>query len=243
MTEADAKAARTAAEKVVEVHEHLTDFLRAGQRLAEIDRYVAEVLHKLGCKSAFLHYKVPRLPAFPSHACLSVNDCVVHGTAAYYREPLKPGDVISIDIGVKFQGWIGDAAWTYAVEHASDEATRLMEAGKESLRLGCEQLRPHRSFMEWAKAVQNHVEVDCGFHCIRGLGGHGYGRKLHGPPFISNVVPDHPHEWPDAWGQSATRSAHCGRADARRRDRPHRPGSTAVAHLHGGRLAELPLRT
>lgn len=202
MTEADAHAARTAAHKVVEVHEHLAEFLRAGQRLPEIDRFVAEVLHKLNCRSAFLHYRVPRLPPFPSHACLSVNDCIVHGTAAYYREPLRPGDLISIDIGVVHQGWIGDAAWTYAVEHASAEAARLMDAGKESLRRGCEQLQPNQPFMEWAKAVQEHVENECGFHCVRGLGGHGYGRKLHGPPFISNVVPDHPNEWPDAWGKA-----------------------------------------
>lgn len=202
MTEADAQAARTAARKVVELHEHLADYLRAGQRLAEIDRFVAEVLHKLGCRSAFLHYRVPRMPPFPSHACLSVNDCIVHGTATSYREPLKPGDLLSIDIGVVHQGWIGDAAWTYAIEHATEQARRLMSAGKESLRLGCEQLRPGETFMQWARTVQQHVEGECGFHCVRGLGGHGYGRKLHGPPFIANLVPEHPTEWPDAWSKA-----------------------------------------
>jgi methionyl aminopeptidase len=53
--------------------------------------------------------------------------------------------------------------------------------------------------MDWAKTVQHFVERECGYHLVRGLGGHGYGRDLHGPPFISNVVPSYPGEWPDAW--------------------------------------------
>jgi len=195
----DPEGARQAAHKVVQTHQRLSRFVRAGQRLAEIDRFVAETLQDLECKSAFLHYRVPRLPPFPSHSCLSLNECVVHGTATYYRDPLKPGDLLSIDIGVKYKGWIGDAAWTYAIECASDEAQKLMNAGKESLRLGCEQLQPGSDYLQWAKAVQDHVEKECGFHCIRGLGGHGYGHKLHGPPFISNVIPLDPDEWPDAW--------------------------------------------
>ncbi|MHC4768265.1 MAG: M24 family metallopeptidase, partial [Planctomycetota bacterium] len=51
----------------------------------------------------------------------------------------------------------------------------------------------------WAKAIQPYVEGECGYHLVRGLGGHGYGHSLHGPPFISNVTPRHPGEWPDAW--------------------------------------------
>jgi len=60
---------------------------------------VAKTLEDLSCRSCFLGYKVPRSPAFPSHACLSVNECVVHGTAGYYLPPLKTGDVLKIDIG------------------------------------------------------------------------------------------------------------------------------------------------
>ncbi|MCK4872365.1 MAG: type I methionyl aminopeptidase [Phycisphaerales bacterium] len=201
MSPADIQGARDAARKVVETHERLAEVLCAGLTVAEVDRHVAETLSRLQCKSAFLGYRVPRTPPFPSHACLSVNECVVHGTAGYRTEPLVPGDLLSIDIGVKYKGWIGDAAWTYAIEHADETATRLMDAGKESLRLGCEQLRPGKTYLDWARVVQRCVEDDFGFHCIRGLGGHGFGRKLHTPPFISNVIPDHPSEWPDAWMQ------------------------------------------
>src|SRR5207244_10503738 len=123
-------------------------------------------------------------PPFPSHACLSVNDCVVHGTAAYYAKPLGPGDLLKVDIGVTFEGWIGDAAWTYSFGRPDEEVRRLIACGKESLRLGISGLKPGAPFIEWARAVQGHVERQSGFHLIRGLGGHGYGRKLHGPRVV-----------------------------------------------------------
>lgn len=169
-----------------------------GQTLGQIDRFVAETLNELNCKSCFLGYKVPRVPPFPSHACLSVNECVVHGTAGYYLEPMKEGDVLTVDVGVRHQGWMGDAAWTYVFGEPAEDVARLCECGKESLGRGIATLTPGNTYLEWAKVVHQYVENDCGFHLIRGLGGHGYGKKLHAPPFISNTVPSHPGEWPDA---------------------------------------------
>lgn len=199
ITPVEAEQAHVAAQKVVETHRRLVEWLRIGQTLAQIDSFVAKTLEELGCRSAFLGYRQPRTPAFPSHACLSPNACIVHGTAGLTTEPMKPGDILTIDIGVVHRGWIGDAAWTYAFGEPSDEARRLMDCGKEALRRGVEQLRPGRMYLEFAKAVQKHVEEECGFHCVRGLGGHGYGRKLHGPPYVANNVPAHPGEWPDAF--------------------------------------------
>lgn len=195
---ADVDAAYTAAQKVVETHHRIAAFLHAGLTLAEIDRFVYETLDALGCKSCFFKYKTGGLPPFPSQACLSVNSCVVHGNAAYRLEPLKAGDVLKIDIGVKHRGWIGDAAWTYVFGEMSPEIRKLTDSGKESLARGIEQLRPGNVWMDWARTVQGIVEGEYGFHLIRGLGGHGYGKKLHTPPWISNVVPTHPSEWPDA---------------------------------------------
>lgn len=195
---AEADQAYAAAQKVVEVHRRLVGFLRVGQTLAQIDAFVARTLEDLSCKSAFLGYRQGRTPAFPSYACLSPNDCIVHGTAGFYTAPMKPGDVLKIDIGVVHHGWVGDAAWTYAFKERSDEARRLMACGKEALRRGVERLRPGSVYFEFAEAVQKHAEQECGFHCVRGLGGHGYGRKLHGPPYVANSVPTYPGEWPDA---------------------------------------------
>jgi methionyl aminopeptidase len=86
----EAVNARAAAQKVVEAHRRLSVWLRPGVTLAQIDHFVAKTLEELGCRSCFLGYRVPHSPAFPSHACLSVNECVVHGTAGYYLSPMKP---------------------------------------------------------------------------------------------------------------------------------------------------------
>ncbi|MEM8756275.1 MAG: type I methionyl aminopeptidase [Planctomycetota bacterium] len=196
----DAEAAAEAAQRVVQVHTRLAESVCVGQTLAQIDTFIADTLEDLGCKSCFLGYRAPKLPKFPSHACLSLNDCIVHGTAGYTNEPLKPGDLLSIDIGVSYRGWIGDAAWTYAIADRSEQAERLMRAGMDSIQRGIAELQPGAKLLNWAAAVQETVETEAGFHLTRGLGGHGYGRTLHAPPFVANVVPANGFlgEWPDA---------------------------------------------
>lgn len=191
--------AAAAAECVSKTHERLAEFLRAGLTLAEIDNFVARTLDELKCRSCFLHYRIPGHPPYPSHSCLSPNDCIVHGTHLMTSDALEPGDLLSIDIGVVHRGWIGDAAWTYAIESVEEQAARLMESGRESLRRGIDKLRAGRPLIDWAREVQACADNEYGFHMVRGLGGHGYGRKLHAPPFLSNVMPSHRGEWPDAW--------------------------------------------
>lgn len=195
---AEIDAAYAAAQCVVETHHRVAGFLRFGQTLAQIDAFVAQTLDDLKCRSCFLRYKIPRTPPFPSHACLSVNDCIVHGTAGYHTPPLGPGDLLKVDIGVLHKGWIGDAAWTYSFGEPTPEVRRLMDCGKACIRLGIPTLNPRNQFREWARAVQGFVEETCGFHMVRGLGGHGIGRTLHAPPYIANVLPTFPGEWPDA---------------------------------------------
>ncbi len=199
LTTQDAALARISAGKVVEIHQRLVDFLALGHTLLEIDQFVARTLESLHCTSAFRGYRIPRLPAFPSHACLSLNSCVVHGTATYTSAKLKPGDVLKIDIGVIHKGFMGDAAWTYVFGETTDEVRRLCESGKRSLHEGAKALKPGNTYLEWARTVQRIVESEAGFHLVRGLGGHGYGRKLHMRPYISNTVPLDQFEWPDAF--------------------------------------------
>ena len=194
----DVDAAYEAAQTVVRTHHAAADFLRPGLTLAEIDRFIAKTIAGQGGKSCFFGYRVPRTPPFPSHACLSVNSCIVHGHAAYYTDPLKPGDILKIDIGVTKRGWIGDAAWTYAIGEPSPEDARLMECGKECLKRGIQAMQPGNQLVEWARAVQTCSDDEYGFHMVKHLGGHGYGTKLHAPPYISNLVPNRPGEWPDA---------------------------------------------
>ena len=196
---ADVAGARASASRVCKVHEALVDMLRPSVTLAQVDAFVAETLHSLDSTSAFLRYRASGYPPFPSHSCLSPNDCVVHGTHLMHDEPLVEGDLLSVDIGVKHKGWIGDAAWTYALGSISDEDQSLLTTGRASLAAGLEAIKPGRPLLDWARAVQQCVETEAGMSLVRGLGGHGYGRALHGPPFISNVVPSAPGEWPDAF--------------------------------------------
>lgn len=195
----DVQSAARAADCVVQTHQRLAEWLQPGYTLAQIDEYIAGILADLNCKSAFIGYRAKPHPAFPSHACLSPNECVVHGTHNFTDAPIQEGDLLSVDIGVTHHGWIGDAAWTYAICGTDEQGHALMDAGKMSLARGIEAMQPGKPLLDWARAVQTHAEDECGFKLIRGLGGHGYGRTLHGPPFISNVVPSHPGEWSDAF--------------------------------------------
>ena len=199
-TATDLELAHAAAQRVVQTHQRVADFLRVGMKLPQIDAFVAKTLEQLGASSCFLGYTPDRRHfPFPSHACLSVNDCVVHGTAASLERPLTEGDVLKIDIGVFFRGWVGDAAWTYAIGEPTPAVRRLMDCGKESLRRGIAALKPGAVWLDWAKAVHPFVETEQRFKLIRGLGGHGIGfKRLHGPPFVSNTLPAYPGEWPDA---------------------------------------------
>ena len=200
---ADADAAYAAAQKVVEVHRRVSAFLRPGQTLAVIDAFVGKTLEDIDCQSCFKGYRVGRKPPFPGHACLSVNDCVVHGTPESHAAPMGLGDVLKVDIGVYFRGWVGDAAWTYVFGPMTPLVKHLTDSGKESLRRGVLELRPGNTYTQWARTVQGYVEGECGFHLVRGLGGHGYSRRtrndagLHAPPFVSNVLPTYAGEWPD----------------------------------------------
>lgn len=122
----DVAAAREAAQRVRRTHEMLVPFLREGRTLAEIDQEIARILDTLDSKSCFIRYRAGgSMPPYPNHACLSVNDCVVHGTSEAHTQPLRPGDILKVDIGLFHKGWVGDAAWTYAIAHASDTALKL----------------------------------------------------------------------------------------------------------------------
>ena len=121
----DVDGAAAAAQCVTTTHERLVEYLQVGRTLAQVDRFVAETLSSLDCRSAFLRYRMKGHPPFASHSCLSLNDCIVHGTHNMTDKPLELGDILSVDIGVIHHGWIGDAAWTYAIGEATDEALEL----------------------------------------------------------------------------------------------------------------------
>lgn len=191
--------ARESARRVVIIHQRVVEMLRVGVTLAEIDGFIGRQLEDLKAKSSFLGYRQgPRTPVFPGHACLSVNHCVVHGTVAHHTDPMRPGDLLKIDVGVNYRGFMGDAAWTYVFRERSELVARLMDCGKETMRVGVPALRPGNTYLAWAQAVQPIVETKYGFFLVEQLGGHGLGRTPHSRPYISNVVPESLSSWADA---------------------------------------------
>jgi methionyl aminopeptidase len=179
---------QAAAEKVVEMHRRLVNFVREGMALAEIDNFVISNLLDMKCKSAFHLYQRGRLK-FPSHACYSVNHCIVHGTVyqPFEQQFLNKGDILKIDVGILYQGWIGDAAWTYMVGEMTEDGRKLIDAGKAAMEIGIPKIKAGATVNEWAEAVQS-VEKTHGVFMVEALGGHGVSKKLHDAPYIPNRV-------------------------------------------------------
>ena len=177
-TEADLKLMRPAGIIAGKVLEEIASFIAPGVTTRQIDSYAAERIWSNGAKSAFIGYH-----KFPCHTCLSVNDEVVHGIAS--DRELKFGDIVSIDVGVKYKGFIGDTARTIAVGGCGVAAQRLLDVTEQSLYLGIAQAKPGNSVLDISVAVQRYVEQN-GYSVVREFVGHGVGRSMHEEPQVPN---------------------------------------------------------
>lgn len=137
-----------------------------------------------GVKPAFLGYC-----GYPYATCCSVNEQVVHGFPS--DKPLKEGDIVSVDMGVIYEGFVGDAARTYAVGEISPKARDLMRVTEESLYKGIEQARSGNDVYDIGAAVQEYVEA-AGYNVVRRFVGHGVGAKMHEKPEVPNFRPKSP---------------------------------------------------
>jgi methionyl aminopeptidase len=169
---------RAAGRAAASVLGRVAELVRPGISTRDLDSAAADYMIDEGCSSAFLGYR-----GFPGHACISVNEEVVHGIGGERR--LQEGDVVKIDIGVVKGKWIGDNARTVAVGLVSEEALRLIEATSEALRLGVAAARAGRRLGDVSAAIQSLVESR-GFSVVREFVGHGVGRNLHEEPQIPN---------------------------------------------------------
>ena len=177
-TEQDLVLMRPACQLAQTVLDEVCDFVQPGVTTRQIDEFAAGRIRSHGARSAFLGYR-----KYPCHLCLSVNDQVVHGLAT--DERLKFGDIISLDVGVVYNGFIGDTARTVAVGGCSVEAQRLMDVTEQSLYLGIAQAVAGRRVVDISRAVQRHVEGN-GFSVVREFVGHGVGRSMHEEPQVPN---------------------------------------------------------
>lgn len=168
------KAGKILAETLAKVKRHV----RVGVRTRELDRIARHEIIRRDGYPAFKGYK-----AFPGNICTSINEVVVHGIPSDRR--LKEGDIVSIDIGVKFRDYFADAATTLGVGSISAAAAKLIEVTEKALYTGIENALPGKRLSDISCSIQELAEAS-GFSVVRAFVGHGIGTELHEEPEIPN---------------------------------------------------------
>ena len=163
---------------VGEVLESIKHMIQTGMTTKEIELFADERIKALGGKSAFKGYR-----GYPASICTSVNDEVVHGIPSSRK--LKDGDIISIDLGVYYDGFYGDAAITAPVGKIDSETAALLRITEEALNLGIDHAIEGNRVNDISYAIQSHAERN-GLSVVRTFVGHGIGRELHEEPQIPN---------------------------------------------------------
>jgi len=176
--EAEISQMREAGKILAEVLDLVEKEIKPGVTTEHLDKIAEKHIKYRGATSAFKGYR-----GFPATLCTSVNEQVVHGIPGV--RVLKNGDIISIDCGVLHNGFYSDAARTFAVGDISEEYSRLLEVGAESLKIGIAQIKQGNRLSDISAAIQTYVERN-GMSVVRDYTGHGIGRKLHEPPEVLN---------------------------------------------------------
>jgi len=160
--------------------EKISDSLHAGMTTSELDKIAYDFITGCGATPTFLGYD-----GFPGSLCISVNNEVIHGIPG--KRIIRDGDIISIDVGVTYHGFISDSAFTLAVGEISHLAARLMKNTEECLYIGIEQARVGNRIKDISAAVYRHASKEH-FGVVREFCGHGVGLELHEEPQIPNYV-------------------------------------------------------
>lgn len=177
-TEEEIDVIRKSADILSRAHGEVAALVRAGVTTLELDTRAEEFIRDHGGRPSFKGYN-----GFPYSLCISVNSVVVHGFPAKYE--LQPGDIISVDCGVFFEGFHSDSAYTHPVEEVSPEVQHLLDVTKASLYLGIEKAIAGNRMGDVSSTIQQYAEKE-GFSVVRELVGHGIGRNLHEAPEVPN---------------------------------------------------------
>ena len=179
-SERDLEVMRRACEVASSVLEEVCVWIAPGVTTKEIDNFAAGRIKSYGAKSAFLGYR-----KYPCYICISVNEQVVHGLAGSRR--VQFGDILSLDVGVVYHGFIGDTARTVAAGGCDLLSQRLMDVTERALYEGITQAVPRNRVVDISRAIQTYVESN-GFNIVREFVGHGVGRSMHEEPQVPNYV-------------------------------------------------------
>ncbi len=174
------EAGRIVADALVLIEETVAPGVTTGQ----LDEMVESFIRERGGVPTFKGYRVGR-NVYPASICASVDEEVVHGIPG--PRVLEEGQVVSVDIGVTYKGFVGDSARTFAVGRIDDDVRRLLDVTETALMRAVGTVRPGSMLSDIGRAVQTYVE-SAGFNVVKKFVGHGIGRKMHEDPQIPNYV-------------------------------------------------------
>ena len=174
---------REAGRHVAEILLALREQAKPGVKTIEFHRAAATMIEERGLVSSFVGYGPGGLPPYPSTICISVNEEIVHGIPG--SRELEKGDILSLDFGIKSEGFHGDSALTVPIGEVTEQAEILIDAARECLYLGIEQMVPGNRLSDIGHAVETRAKAG-GYSVVRQFVGHGIGKNLHEPPQIPN---------------------------------------------------------
>lgn len=179
---------RAAGKLVAECFAALHEAVRPGIALSELDRIVTDLIDQHGAQPLYKDYRgnPPSHPPFPGVICASVNSEICHGLPD--GRVLKEGDIVGVDIGLKYNDFCGDACVTYAVGKISQQTEKLLEVSRECLQLGIEAARAGSHLSDIGMVIEEHAKK-FNFSVVREWGGHGIGRNLHEAPSVPHTGP------------------------------------------------------
>jgi methionyl aminopeptidase len=175
---AEIEKMRAASQLVAQILDELAAMVTPGISTADLDHAAEQKVRAAGAEPAFKGYR-----GYPATLCASANEQVIHGIPN--RTPLRAGDIISLDMGVKLNGYYGDSAVTVPVGVVREDVTRLLRVTQEALEQGIAQVKIGGRISDIGHAIQRHVEAH-GFSVVREFVGHGIGASLHEEPQIAN---------------------------------------------------------
>lgn len=178
-TESEIERMRVSGKLTGNVLELLGKSIRAGMTTAELDRIAYDYIKSVGGEPSFLNYE-----GYPASTCISIDEKVVHGIPSD-EVYVKEGQIVSVDVGVKFNGYHGDAARTFLVGEVAPEKKKLVEVTRECFFKAFEHLRPGMPLGDIGYYVQSHAEAN-GYGVVRALVGHGIGTEMHEDPSVPN---------------------------------------------------------
>ncbi|KZL89326.1 methionyl aminopeptidase [Clostridium magnum] len=163
-----------------EILDMVGERIKVGVTTNEIDDWVSEYTIKSGAIAAPLNYG-----GFPKSVCTSINDVICHGIPE--DRPLKNGDIINVDVSTILNGYYSDASRMFVVGEASENAVKLVEAAKEALYIGINEVKPYGDLNSVGIAIENYCNK-LGYSVVRDLGGHGIGLKFHEEPHVDHFA-------------------------------------------------------